>query len=104
MDKQIKELRNDIFLHCSAGLFEDEAEAIARFVITKLGYRKQGEVAREIFEEIEEALFNNHCLDDGTDFPTPHYFEELKDDIAELKKKYKGETDFGLGCGTDESS
>ena len=48
----------------------------------------KADVAREIFEEIEEALFNNHCVDDGTDYPTPHYFEELKDDIAELKKKY----------------
>ena len=45
-------------------------------------------VATEIFEKIEEALFNNHCVDDGTDYPTPHYFEELKDDIAELKKKH----------------
>jgi len=46
------------------------------------------ELAEEIFEEIEEALFNNHCVDDGTDYPIPHYFEELKNDIAELKKKY----------------
>ena len=52
------------------------------------GYRKASEVAGEIFEEIEDALFDNHCVDDGTDFPTPHYLEELKDDIAELKKKY----------------
>jgi len=47
------------------------------------------ETAKEIFEEIENALFNNHCVDDGTDCPTPHYFEELKDDIAALKKKYE---------------
>ena len=46
------------------------------------------EIAREIFEEIEEVLFNNHDLDLHSDYPTPHYYEELKDDIAELKKKY----------------
>lgn len=55
------------------------------------GYRKQSEVAREIFEEIEGALLNNHCLDEWSDCPTPHYYEELKDDIAELKKKYSEE-------------
>lgn len=54
----------------------------------KNGYEK---AVREIFEDIEEALFNNHCVDDGTDFPTPHYFEELKDDIAELKRKFESE-------------
>ena len=53
--------------------------------------QKKRDMAREIFEEIEEALFNNHCLDDGTDYPIPHYYEELKDDIADLKKKYESE-------------
>lgn len=52
------------------------------------GYRKQSEVAREIFEEIEYALLNNHCSDEWSDYPTPHYYEDLKGDIAELKKKY----------------
>lgn len=47
------------------------------------------ETAKEIFEEIENAMFNNHCIDDGTDYCTPHYFEELKDDIVALKKKYE---------------
>ena len=50
-------------------------------------------VAREIFEEIDNALFNNHCLDEWSDYPTTHYYDELKDDIAEIKKKYtEGET------------
>lgn len=45
-DKQIEELSKDIFEHCSAGLFEDEAKEIARFVIEGQGYRKASEVAR----------------------------------------------------------
>ena len=36
------------------------------------------ETVREIFADIENTLFNNHCIDDGTDHPTPHYFDELK--------------------------
>ena len=51
----------------------------------------RAEVAREIFEEIEEVMLNNHCLDLDSDYPMPHYYEELQDDIAELKKKYTEE-------------
>ncbi len=64
-------------------LAKEKAEAIAEHEL----HIKQ-DYAREIFEEIENALFNNHCLDEWSDYPTPHYYEELKDDIAELKKKY----------------
>lgn len=49
-------------------------------------------VAREIFEDIEDALDGNYCGDYEADYPIPHYLEELKDDIAELKKKYTEET------------
>lgn len=46
------------------------------------------EVAREIFEEIEDALEGNYNPDVCADYPDPHYYLWLADDIAELKKKY----------------
>jgi hypothetical protein len=62
--------------------YQHDCEILAE-VIYNAGYRKSTDVAEEIFAEIEDAMFNNHCVDDGTDYPTPHYLEELKDDIAE---------------------
>lgn len=72
---------------------KSEAEKLCEInsLLTEAGqeWQKRYEnLAREIFEEIEEALFNNHDLDLHSDYPTPHYYEELKDDIAELRKKY----------------
>ena len=47
------------------------------------------EVAREIFEEIEEALSENFHADCQMGDCIEDYYDEcLRDDIAELKKKY----------------
>ena len=40
-DKQIEEMAKVICQNCNCGLFFDEAEKIARFVIEEQGYRKQ---------------------------------------------------------------
>ena len=80
-EKQIEEMAKDIFEHCSAGLFEDEAEEIARFIIEGQGYRKASEVAEEIFAEIDKLAYR--FMNDK------HYiFGDMVWDIAELKKKY----------------
>ena len=49
------------------------------------------ETAKKIFDELDDIMFNNHTLDLDSDYPTPHYYEELKDDIEKLKNKYKKE-------------
>ena len=55
-EKEIEEIAEAIFQNCNCGLFFSEAEKIARFVIEEQGYRKQSEIAREIFDEIERTL------------------------------------------------
>jgi hypothetical protein len=55
------------------------------------GYRKQSEVAREIFEEIEDALESCYDPDIHADYPSPSYGLWLADRMAELKKKYTEE-------------
>ena len=67
-----------IFQNCNCGLFFSEAEKIARFVIEEQGYRKQSEVAKEIFEEIEKLKYTKYDWNDYVEW----------DAIAELKKKY----------------
>lgn len=92
-EKQIKEMTEAIFHNCNCGLFFSEAEKIARFVIEEQGYRKQSEVVKEIFEEIERTLDNYHsaCCPIG-EIETYSYYEgDLGEAIAELKKKYTGE-------------
>lgn len=42
-EKQIEEMAEEIFQNCNCGLFFDEAEKIARFVIEEQGYTKQSE-------------------------------------------------------------
>jgi hypothetical protein len=55
------------------------------------GYRKASDVAREIFEEIEETLAHHY---EEWDFC--YYDDYLGEDIAELKKKYtESEKDDG---------
>jgi hypothetical protein len=49
------------------------------------GWRKSAEVAREIFEEIEYLIWQNDT----------HTASELREDIAELKKKYTEITEGG---------
>lgn len=55
-EKEIEEIAEAIFQNCNCGLFFSEAEEIARFVIEEQGYRKQSEVAKEIFDEIERTF------------------------------------------------
>ena len=77
MDKeiQIKEMAEAIFQNCNCGIWFSEAEKIARFLIEVQNYRKSSEIAKEIFEEIEEEIKN-------------HGIAYAKRKIAELKKKY----------------
>lgn len=77
MEKQIEELMKEIHLNCPCGLFEDEAKSIAKFVIEEQGYRKQSDVVREIFAEIE-----NNSYSHGVNFVIS------KETLAELKKKH----------------
>ena len=57
-EKQIEEMTEAIFHNCNCGLFFSEAEKIARFVIEEQGYVKQSEVAKEIFDEINNIPYN----------------------------------------------
>ena len=57
-EKQIEEMAEAIFHNCNCGLFFSEAEKIARFVIEEQGYVKQSEVAKEIFDEINNIPYN----------------------------------------------
>ena len=76
-DKQIEELSNGIWKHCNAGLFKDEAEEIALFVIERQGYRKASDVAREIID-LAKGLFCPMCDYDGY---------EIKKALEEIAKK-----------------
>lgn len=83
-EKQIEEMAEAIFQNCNCGLFFSEAEKIARFVIEEQGYRKQSEVVKEIFEEINNIIYN---LRDSPFYSSSDAVYEL----TELKKKYIGE-------------
>ena len=73
-EKQIEEMAKSIFMNCHCGLFEDEAEMIAKWCYQEIE-RKANDVAREIFEEIEREIKNHGIC-----------YAQRK--IAELKKKY----------------
>ena len=83
-EKQIEEMAEAMFQNCNCGLFFSEAEKIARFVIEEQGYRKQSEVVKEIFEEIDNIIYN---LRDSPFYSSSDAVYEL----TELKKKYIGE-------------
>lgn len=83
-EKQIEEMTEAIFHNCNCGLFFSEAEKIARFVIEEQGYEKQSEVVKEIFEEINNIIYN---LRDSPFYSSSDAVYEL----TELKKKYIGE-------------
>lgn len=93
-EKQIEEiaftdvdiLANDINQHC-ADLTETycgdtHCVACLAHALTEKGYRKQSELAREIFEEIERELY----FGDNKDLDI-----RISVKIAELKKKYTEE-------------
>lgn len=56
------------------------------------GYRKQSEVAKEIFAEIEKLVSTNKkTVGCATYEETIFYIEDFIEDLAELKKKHTGE-------------
>ena len=91
MNKQIEELGKEIHSNCPCGLFEDEAESIAKFVIEEQGYRRQEDVVREIIAEIEkrfEALLKQ-LPSNGKYEPVKIFIDAHWDFIANsILKKY----------------
>jgi hypothetical protein len=98
MNKQIEEMANDLAKICP-DLVENccgQVNCVTHLTLslTKLGYRKSTDVAREIFEEIEkflksqEALSENKRLKEVGDWIFHDY---LPIQLAELKKKYGSE-------------
>jgi hypothetical protein len=76
-DKQIEEMAEFLYNNRPwPELWEEDAQDIAK-VLCNAGYRKKSDVAREIFEEIEDVINNIG------------YFDEI--DFRSLKKKYLGE-------------
>lgn len=76
-EKQIEEMAEAIFQNCNCGLFFSEAEKIARFVIEEQGYRKEDDIAKEIFEK----LYTNIKFDG-------HTVSVWKNDLIEAAKEY----------------
>lgn len=61
--------------------------------IYKAGYRKQSEVAKGIFDEIEKLVSaNKKTVGCATYEETIFYIEDFIEDLAELKKKYTEES------------
>lgn len=79
MQTKIEELARAIFIHCSCGLFEDEAKEIAEFVIDRAGYRKASDIAGDIIKTLRAAGITE------SRYPV----------IAELKRKYESEKKNG---------
>lgn len=76
-EKQTEEMAEAIFQNCNCGLFFSEAEKIARFVIEEQGYRKEDDVAKEIFEKLYENIkFDGHTV------------SVWKNDLIEVAKEY----------------
>lgn len=62
-EKEIKKMAEAIFHNCNCGLFFSEAEKIARFVIEEQGYRKEDDIAKEIFEKLYANIkFDGHTV------------------------------------------
>lgn len=76
-EKQIEEMAEAIFQNCNCGLFFSEAEEIARFVIEEQGYRKEDDIAKEIFEKLYANIkFDGHTV------------SVWKNDLIEAAKEY----------------
>ena len=94
-EKQIEEIAN-ILWHIPDNYFlnsYNDCERIAECIYDDGGYRKQSEIAKEIFDEIERILSLNYCccLPQGATEHYEYYEGNIAKDIAELKKKYTGE-------------
>jgi hypothetical protein len=96
--KQIEEIRKDIFAAFGGyAKWEEDWESLAEAVYNA-GYRKQSEVAKEIFDEIEKIInddrINRKLAELGLCYVRDgeSTFEER---IDELKKKYtEGENEL----------
>ena len=76
-EKEIEKMAKAIFQNCNCGLFFDEAEKIARFVIEEQGYRKEDDIAKEIFEKLYANIkFDGHTV------------SVWKNDLIEAAKEY----------------
>ena len=76
-EKEIEEIAEAIFQNCNCGLFFSEAEKIARFVIEEQGYRKEDDIAKEIFEKLYANIkFDGHTV------------SVWKNDLIEAAKEY----------------
>ena len=93
-EKQIEEIAN-ILWHIPGNYFLNscnDCERIAGCIYDDGGYRKQSEVAKEIFDEIEKLVSTNKkTVACATYEETIFYIEDFIEDLAELKKKYTGE-------------
>ena len=77
--EEIKELTNELVFTSNYGTYN----AVAEYLHNK-GYRKSTDVAREIFEELEEFMVDTELYK----MPTKSILAEK---FAELKKKYERE-------------
>lgn len=76
-EKEVEEMAEAIFQNCNCGLFFSEAEEIARFVIEEQGYRKEDDIAKEIFEKLYANIkFDGHTV------------SVWKNDLIEAAKEY----------------
>ena len=76
-EKEVEEIAEAIFQNCNCGLFFSEAEKIARFVIEEQGYRKEDDIAKEIFEKLYANIkFDGHTV------------SVWKNDLIEAAKEY----------------
>ena len=81
MKKQIKEMVKDLDVIYGTD-FKGDYKSGLRDIAERLynaGYRKQSEVAREIFEEIDENVLGGHFLKS---------YEWHEEEYAKLKKKF----------------
>jgi hypothetical protein len=75
-EKQIEEMAKAIFMNCHCGLFEDEAEMIAKWCYQEID-RKASDVAEEIIRILRAAGINEHR------YPV----------VAKIRKKYTEDTE-----------
>ena len=89
-EKQIEEIRNEIFAAFGGyAKWEEDWQSLAEAVYNA-GYRKQSEVAAEIFAKIRQCWARR--LFDCDDFSCKDFaFEDFAGDLDELYKKYMGD-------------
>ena len=86
-DKQIEEIRNDIFAAFGGyAKWEEDWQSLAEAVYNA-GYRKASKAARDIFEEIVKEVLLSLPVSSYIDAPRTTQ-NKILNTIAELKKKY----------------